>query len=129
MGRRPSIGPTDAEIEILHILWKCGPSTVRTVCEELNKIRETGYTTALKLLQIMFEKQLVHRDESSRTHVYEAAVERDAVQKKMVGVMLDRFFEGSCETLVLGALRAKSPSRDELANIRRLLDDYEKQKV
>jgi BlaI family transcriptional regulator, penicillinase repressor len=117
--------PTDAELEILGVLWARGPSTVRGVQEELSSRRDVGYTTALKLLQIMHEKGLVRRDESARTHVYEAAVAQERTQNALVGDLLDRAFGGSASALVLGALAAKPASREELAEIRRLLDELE----
>ena len=117
--------PTDAELEILGVLWARGPSTVREVQEELSGRREVGYTTVLKLLQIMHEKGLVRRDESARTHVYEASVAQERTQNALVGDLLDRAFGGSASALVLGALAAKPASREELAEIRRLLDELE----
>ena len=117
--------PTDAELEILRVLWERGPSTVREVQEVLGAQREVGYTTALKLLQIMFEKGLVRRDESARTHVYEAGVARDRTQNALVGDLVDRAFGGSASALVLGALSSKPASKEELAEIRRLLDELE----
>ena len=117
--------PTDAELEILRVLWARGPSTVREVQEALSERREVGYTTALKLLQIMHEKGLVRRDESARTHVYEAAVAQESTQNALVGDLMDRAFGGSSSALVLGALSSKPASREELAEIRRLLDELE----
>src|SRR5687767_5115450 len=117
--------PTDAELEILRVLWARGPSTVREVQEVLGEQREVGYTTALKLLQIMHEKGLVLRDESARTHVYEAAVAQERTQNALVGDLVDRAFGGSASALVLGALSAKPATREELAEIRRLLDQLE----
>lgn len=117
--------PTDAELEILRVLWERGPSTVREVQEVLSAQREVGYTTALKLLQIMFEKGLVRRDESARTHVYEAGVAQDRTQNALVGDLVDRAFGGSASALVLGALSSKPASKEELAEIRRLLDELE----
>lgn len=117
--------PTDAELEILRVLWARGPSTVREVQEVLSEQREVGYTTALKLLQIMHEKGLVLRDESARTHVYEAAVAQERTQNALVGDLVDRAFGGSASALVLGALAAKPATREELAEIRRLLDQLE----
>jgi predicted transcriptional regulator len=122
MARRPSSGPTDAELEILHILWRNGPSTVRDVCDALNQIRRTGYTTALKLLQIMTEKGLVQRDESRRTHVYLPSTPRDSVQKSILGSLIDKLFDGSSSQLVLYALQAQRVSPQEIDEIRRLLD-------
>ncbi|HTK29393.1 MAG TPA: BlaI/MecI/CopY family transcriptional regulator [Vicinamibacterales bacterium] len=112
--------PTDAELAILSVLWARGPSTVRQVAETLG--RDTGYTTALKLLQIMTEKGLVTRDETMRTHVYAAASTEDQTQRQLVTDLLDRAFGGSAAKLVLQALAAKKASPEEVAEIRRLLD-------
>lgn len=112
--------PTDAELGILRVLWARGPSTVRQVAEALG--REAGYTTVLKLLQIMTEKQLVVRDEAARTHVYRAAYTEDQTQRQLVSDLLDRAFGGSAAKLVLQALAANSASPEELAEIRKLLD-------
>src|SRR5215468_4040270 len=94
--------PTDAELAILRVLWSRGPSTVRQVAEAMG--RETGYTTVLKLMQIMTEKRLVRRDESARSHVYEAAYSEDQTQRQLVSDLLDRVFDGSAAKLVLQAL-------------------------
>ena len=118
-GRRK---PTDAELAILRVLWSRGPSTVREVAEVLG--RDDSYTTVLKLLQIMTEKKLVQRDESARTHVYEAVVSEDQTQKQIVGDLLDRVFDGSAAKLVLQALASAKASPEELAEIRRLLDTH-----
>jgi len=112
--------PTDAELAILRVLWARGPSTVRQVAERLGK--DTGYTTALKLLQIMAEKGLVLRDESARTHVYRAASTEDQTQRQLVTDLLDRAFGGSAAKLVMQALSTKTASPEELAEIRKLLD-------
>jgi predicted transcriptional regulator len=117
--------PTDAELAILRTLWRRGPSTVRQVLESLNQDRETGYTTALKLLQIMTEKGLVERDETERTHVYRARLTQEQTQRQLVGDLLDKAFGGSASQLVLQALATKPASADELAQIRRLLDELE----
>lgn len=127
MGRRSNEGPTDAELEILHVLWQQGPCTVRDVHEALGKVRNTGYTTALKLMQLMAEKGLVERDESQRSHIYRAAIAREAVQQRTVGSVLDRLFNGAPEQLLIHALRAKRASGDDLKKIRKLLDDYERE--
>ena len=118
--------PTAAELAILRVLWDRGPSTVRDVTEALQDERGTGYTTALKLLQIMTEKGLVRRDESSRAHAYEAVASAETTQRQLVSDLLDRAFGGSARQLVLQALSAKRASRGELAEIRRLLDEFEK---
>jgi predicted transcriptional regulator len=119
--------PTDAELEILAVLWERGPRTVREVQEALNARKTVGYTTALKLLQIMFEKGLVNRDESARTHVYAAALDREPTQNALVKDLAERAFGGSASALVLGALAAQPASRAELAEIRRILDELEEQ--
>jgi len=111
--------PTDAELAILRVLWTRGPSTVRQVAEALG--RETGYTTALKLLQIMTEKGLVVRDEGDRTHIYEAAYTQHQTQRQLVTDLLDRAFNGSAAQLVLQALSTNKTSPEELDEIRKLL--------
>jgi predicted transcriptional regulator len=112
--------PTDAELEILRVLWTRGPCTVREVAESLG--RRTGYTTALKLLQIMTEKRLVARDESTRTHVYSAAHSEDQTQRHLVRDLLTRAFDGSASRLVLQALATGRTSREELDEIQRVLE-------
>src|ERR1043166_7266494 len=111
--------PTDAELAILRVLWTRGPSTVREVAETLG--RDTGYTTALKLLQIMTDKGLVSRD-SSRTHIYEAAFGEDETKRQLVSDLLERAFNGSAASLVLHALAANKASPAALAEIRKMLD-------
>lgn len=118
--------PTEGEIEILRVLWERGPSTVREVHEAIEPGRRTGYTTVLKLLQIMTDKGLVQRDESERAHVYEPRVPREDTQSQLVGDLLDRVFSGSASALVLRALSSKKTSPDELARIRRILDEMER---
>jgi BlaI family transcriptional regulator, penicillinase repressor len=118
--------PTDAELEILGLLWKRGPSTVREVHEALSASRDIGYTTILKLLQIMTEKGLVRRDESERAHVYEAALREEQTQRELLGHLLDRAFDGSASKLVMQALATKTASPEELARIRAILDEVEK---
>jgi predicted transcriptional regulator len=117
--------PTDAELAILRVLWSRGPSTVRQVHEVLSKGRETGYTTVLKLMQIMTEKGLVERDESERTHVYQTRFTQEQTQQRLVSDLLEKAFSGSASQLVMRALAAKSASADELAQIRSLLDELE----
>jgi len=117
--------PTDTELAILRVLWRIGPATVRAVQEELVRHEDTGYTTVLKMLQIMTEKGLVKRDESERSHVYEPAFSEQSVQRQLVGHLLDRAFGGSAQKLVLQALASKKSSPKELAEIRRLLDKME----
>ena len=118
--------PTEAELAILRVLWDRGPSTVRDVTEALQDTRGTGYTTALKLLQIMTDKGLVQRDETSRAHAYEAVASAETTQRQLVSDLLERAFGGSARQLVLQALSAKRASRDELTEIRRMLDEFEK---
>jgi predicted transcriptional regulator len=111
--------PTDAELAILRVLWARGPSTVRQVAEHMG--RETGYTTVLKLLQIMTEKRLVARDESARTHIYRAASTQDQTQRQLVADLLDRVFDGSAAKLVLQALASNKASPEELDDIKKLI--------
>jgi len=111
--------PTDAELAILTVLWAKGPSTVRRIAEEMG--REAGYTTILKLLQIMTEKGLVVSDEAARTHIYAAAYTQDQTQRQLVTDLLERAFDGSAAKLVLQALAASKTSPDELAEIKKLL--------
>jgi BlaI family transcriptional regulator, penicillinase repressor len=117
--------PTDAELEILTVLWSRGPSTVRAVHEAIVERRPAQYTTVLKQLQIMDEKGLVKRDESERAHVYTAAQPREATQAQLAGDLLQRAFAGSATSLLLGALSAQKPSKKELAALRKFLDDFE----
>src|SRR5437016_4067962 len=112
--------PTDTELAILRVLWTRGPSTVRQVAETMD--RAVGYTTVLKLLQIMTEKGLVVRDESLRTHVYQAAHSEDQTQRQLVNDLVDRAFDGSSAKLVLHALASKKASPQELDEIRKLLN-------
>jgi predicted transcriptional regulator len=121
--------PTDAELAILRVLWDDGPATVRRVHEAMVGDRETGYTTTLKLMQIMAEKGLVTRDESSRTHVYAARVSRDRTQRQLVNDLIERAFGGSAAALVLQALSAQPTSEEELGEIRRLIDDYRRNRT
>ena len=123
MGRlRPR--PTDSELAILRILWRRGPSTVRQVHEALADTRDTGYTTTLKLMQIMADKGLVTRDESARTHIYATLATEQQTQRQLVKDLVDRAFGGSAAALVLQALNAEGATAAELKEIRRLIDDY-----
>lgn len=123
MGRL-RLKPTDAELAILRVLWERGPSTVRQVHEALADTRETGYTTTLKLMQIMADKGLVERNETTRTHVYAAIAGEEQTQRQLVKDLVDRAFGGSAATLVLRALSAEGASESELREIRKLIDDY-----
>jgi BlaI family transcriptional regulator, penicillinase repressor len=118
--------PTDAELEILTVLWSMGPATVRQVYEAIGKRRAAQYSTILKFLQIMTDKGLVVRDEKERAHVYAAARPREWTQQQLAGHLLDRAFSGSAKALLVGALSAKKTSPSELAEIRALLDDFAK---
>lgn len=123
MTRKPSPQPTEAELNILKVLWQRGPSTVRQVHNHLNQQRPTGYTTVLKFMQIMLTKGLVERDESERPQVYKAAGSRGQTQKKMLADLLNRAFEGSTARLVMQALSTKKATPEELDEIHRLLDE------
>lgn len=125
MARRPTNRPTDAELSILRVLWTRGASTVRQVHQALAGGEGVGYTTVLKLLQIMAEKGLVERDASQRAHVFSASASEAATQGHLVGDLLDRAFEGSASRLVLRALSERPASSSELAEIRQLLDSLE----
>jgi BlaI family transcriptional regulator, penicillinase repressor len=118
--------PTEAELAILRILWQRGPSTVRQVHEALIAVKKTGYTTVLKLMQIMTEKGLVSRDEVPYAHVYQARLPREQTQRTLVADLLERAFEGSMSRLVLQALSAKKATPEELAEIRKILKNYER---
>src|SRR6266850_2572167 len=117
--------PTQGELEILHVLWERGSCSVRDVYDVLQQNRSAGYTTVLKLLQIMTEKGLVRRDDRQRTHLYEARLTREATQRQMVDDLLERAFGGSASSLVLQALAARKSSAKEIAEIRELLDRLE----
>jgi predicted transcriptional regulator len=122
MARKPSEYPTDAELAILQVLWQNGPGTVRDVQAGLDG---GGYTTVLKTLQIMTEKGLVTRDESARAHRYQAAHSEEDTQQGILGDLVERAYRGSAARLVLQALSSKRASREELEEIRRLLDELE----
>lgn len=117
--------PTDAELAILRVLWQRGPSTVRQVQETLSRDRPTGYTTVLKMMQIMTDKGLVRRDESQRAHIYHPVFAEEETQQRLVGDLIERAFGGSTTNLVMQALSAKKASPEELAEIRRLLAESE----
>jgi len=118
--------PTDVELSILRVLWKLGPCTVKQVHQEFSKDRELSYTGVLRMMQVMFEKGLVLRDESERSHVYSPVHSRDAMQKGMVSDLLERAFAGSARDLVLAALKAGKVSAQEKAEIRALLGEGKK---
>jgi BlaI family transcriptional regulator, penicillinase repressor len=118
--------PTNAELEILTVLWSIGPATVREVYDVIRRRRSAQYSTILKFMQIMAEKGLVLRDEKQRAHIYSAAKSREWTQRQLAGDLLERAFSGSAKALLVGALSARKASRSELAEIRQLLDEYEK---
>lgn len=117
--------PTESELEILQVLWKLGPSTVRQINDKLNERREIGYTTTLKLLQIMAEKKLVFRDTSDRVHIYQAAVEESATQQRMLKRVVDTLFRGSASQLIMQALGNHEASSEELDEIKSLIEQIE----
>lgn len=117
--------PTDAELAVLNVLWDRGPSTVRQVHEVLSEGRDLGYTTVLKSLQVMTEKGLVRRDDSERSHVYASSQTKAQTQRSLLGDLMERAFGGSAARLVIQALQAQRASKQELAEIRRLLDQAE----
>lgn len=119
--------PTDAELEILTVLWSRGPSTVREVYETLRrKRRNAQYSTVLKFMQIMAQKGLLLRDDSDRAHVYEPAHTREWMQQQLAGDILQRGFEWSMKNFMIGALSARKASKEEIAELRKLLDEYER---
>ena len=127
MGRKEADSrrlPTDAELDILAVLWRLGPSTVREVHDALGK--ESGYTTTLKQMQLMAGKGMLARSERFRSHVYEASVPQEETRTQIAGDLLRRAFGGSAKSLVMGALTAEPASREELRDIRRILDEFER---
>ncbi|HEX7707511.1 MAG TPA: BlaI/MecI/CopY family transcriptional regulator [Thermoanaerobaculia bacterium] len=127
MRRKSLPRPTDAELAILRVLWQTGASTVREVHDALSGSQETGYTTVLKLLQIMTEKGLVVRDESQRAHVYQASESEQKTQRQLLGDLVDRAFGGSQAQLVMQALSTTRASRTEITAIRELLEQMEEE--
>lgn len=121
------IKPTEAELQILQVLWSEGPSSVRTVNDILSEQKETGYTTTLKLMQIMTEKGLVTRDTAQRTHIYRAAEAQEATQGTLLQSFLKNAFQGSAKTLVLQALGNHSTSQEELQEIKDLIEKLQNQ--
>lgn len=120
--------PTEGELEILQVLWVNGQATVREVHENILKYKEAGYTTTLKLMQIMFEKGLVTRNDSSKTHIYQPAVTREKTQKQFLNKMIDTLFAGSSANLVLQALGGHNASEEELEKIQELITQLKKDK-
>ncbi len=124
--QRPLPLPTAAEVDILAVLWRLGPATVREVHEELGK--DSGYTTTLKQMQLMLDKGLLTRSERFRSHVYEPGAPREQTQQQIAADLLKRAFDGSAASLVMGALSAQPASSKNLADIRKMLDEFAKQK-
>jgi BlaI family penicillinase repressor len=127
MATTKTIKPTESELEILQILWKKVNASVREVHEELLQTKEAGYTTTLKLMQIMHEKGLVKRDDSIKTHIYQAAVSKEKTQKQLLNKMIDSLFGGSSGELVMQALGNHKASAEELEEIQKILDNLKKQ--
>ena len=121
--------PTDAELEILTVLWSIGPATVRDVYNVISRRRTAQYSTILKFMQIMAEKGLLRRDEKQRAHVYQPTRPREWTQRQLAGDLLTRAFDGSAKALLMGALSARKATQQELADIRKLLDEYQKGKA
>jgi len=127
MSSKPKNMPTESELEILQILWQHGPSSVRFVNELLNKKREVGYTTTLKIMQIMTEKSLVSRDTSSRTHVYDSIAKEQDTQTSLLDTFIEKTYRGSAMKLVMQALGQKTASADDLEKLKAIIDEIEKQ--
>ena len=127
MANAKYIKPTESELEILQVLWEKGIASVREVHEELLKTKDAGYTTTLKLMQIMNEKGLVKRDDSVKTHIYQAAVSREKTQKHLLGKMITTLFGGSTTELVMQALGNHEAPEEELEEIQKLINNLKKQ--
>ena len=117
--------PTNAELEVLTVLWSIGPATVRDVYSAISRRRPAEYSTILKFMQIMADKELVRVDQTQRAHVYQAAKSREWTQRQLAGDLLQRVFSGSAKALVVGALSASKATKKELIEMRKLLDDYQ----
>lgn len=120
--------PTESELEILQVLWEKGPGTVRQVNEELNKKRTVGYTTSLKLMQIMTTKGLLNRNTEQKTHIYHPAIKREEIQQQLLDRLLNTAFGGSAQKLVMQALGNHKASKSELEEIKNLIDEIERKK-
>jgi BlaI family penicillinase repressor len=125
MARHPSTQPTEVELHILRILWKLGPSTARAIHNHLSKARETNYSTTVKMLSVMLDKKLVKRDETVRPQVYRPATTQNRTQERMLKDLIKKAYDGSVGSLVMQALSSQKSSPDELAEIRRLLNELE----
>ena len=128
MARKASGKPTEGELEILRVLWERGPCTVREVNVELNRTKKTGYTTTLKLMQIMLDKGLLRRDESTRPQIYTPTASKATTQRQLTSDLLSKVFDGSAAQLVMQALAAKKASPKEMQQIRKLLSEHERGK-
>jgi len=126
MSHRDLPKPTAGELEILHVLWENGPSTVRRVCEALSEKKPTGYTTVLKLMQIMTSKGTLRRNEEQRAHVYEACLPPEKTKRQFAADVLERVFEGSASELMMHALQGRRTSHAEIEQLRRILDEQER---
>ncbi len=122
---KQKIKPTESELKILQLLWSLGPSSVRTINDELNKTKNTGYTTTLKIMQIMAEKGLVTRIKDGRNHIYSAAVEQQAAQRQLLDKLLNGVFGGSASNLVMQALGNHKATKEELEEIKRYISSLE----
>ncbi|HET8775984.1 MAG TPA: BlaI/MecI/CopY family transcriptional regulator [Thermoanaerobaculia bacterium] len=127
MGDKPTPRPTDAELAILNVLWERGPSTVREVHDALSPTHDSGYTTVLKLMQIMTDKGLVDRDESQRAHVYTSRHGEQRTQRQLLGDLIERAFGGSPAKLVMQALSTSKATAEDLSAIRQMLDQMEEE--
>jgi len=127
MARTKTTGPTEKELQILSILWKNGACTVREVNKIMNRNENTGYTTTLKQMQMMFEKGLLKRDENSKSHIYSPVQSESFIQEEVLGNILDKIFSGSVGKLVLHALSTKKISQQELASIKKVISQKEKE--
>ena len=119
--------PTESELEILQVLWEYGPQSVRFVYENISKSKDTGYTTTLKIMQLMLDKDLLARDTSSRSHIYSAKISQDKTQNQLLNRFINKTFRGSASKLVMQALGSHQPSSEELQKIKNLIDQIEKQ--
>lgn len=122
------VQPTNSELEVLTVLWELGSGTAREVHEELAKTKSTGYTTTLKIIQNMFDKGFLTREPKGQTHIYSSAVDQQTIQKQMLGGFVNKVFSGSSQNLILQALGNQKPNKDELDEIRAMLDKLENKK-
>lgn len=128
MSNKENIKPTESEMEILQVLWEKGDSTVREVHEILSAKKEAGYTTTLKLMQIMHDKGLLNRNDDARSHIYSTAVKKESMQKQVVNKMINGMFKGSSAKLIMHALGNHRASKEELAEIKKYLDELENER-